>query len=245
MAPTIVLITGCNRGIGKGLLERYLAKPNHTIIAANRDPKHETSQALFNLSKAEGTTLILIKIDATVQSDPANAVEELAGRGIDHLDIVIANAGIARLWVKVSKVTAEQMQEHTVANTYGFIWLFQALLPLLKKSKKPTWVTIGSSSAFLTNMLPMKNAAYAPSKLVGHWLTKAIHIEEPWLTAFPIDPGWVQTDLGNRGADAFGYPEAAVTVADSTDGLVKVIDAASRDTHSGKLWSFEGQELPW
>jgi norsolorinic acid ketoreductase len=35
----------------------------------------------------------------------------------------------------------------------------------------------------------MKNAAYAPTKVVQHWFTKAIHTEEPWLTAFPVDPG--------------------------------------------------------
>jgi NAD(P)-dependent dehydrogenase (short-subunit alcohol dehydrogenase family) len=45
-------------------------------------------------------------------------------------------------------------------------------------------------------MIPYQNAAYGPTKLVLHWLTKAIHLEEPELTAFPIDPGWVQTDLG-------------------------------------------------
>lgn len=38
-------------------------------------------------------------------------------------------------------------------------------------------------------MLLFPNAAYAPTKLVVHWLTKAIHIEEPEITAFPIDPG--------------------------------------------------------
>lgn len=38
-------------------------------------------------------------------------------------------------------------------------------------------------------MIPVQNAAYAPTKLIGHWLTKAIHIEEPELTAFPINPG--------------------------------------------------------
>jgi hypothetical protein len=39
------------------------------------------------------------------------------------------------------------------------------------------------------NMIPMKNAAYAPTKLVQHWLTKAMHLEEPWLATFPVDPG--------------------------------------------------------
>lgn len=38
-------------------------------------------------------------------------------------------------------------------------------------------------------MIPFSNAAYAPTKVVLHWLTKAIHQEEPELIAFPIDPG--------------------------------------------------------
>jgi len=38
-------------------------------------------------------------------------------------------------------------------------------------------------------MAPIPNAAYAPSKVVQHWYTKAIHFEEPTLIAFPIDPG--------------------------------------------------------
>jgi len=245
MAPTIVLITGANRGIGKGLLELYLAKPNHTVIAANRDPNHATSRALADLPKAEGTSLLIIKIDATVSTDPADAVKQLASQGIDHLDIIIANAGIAYVWPKVSEVKVEDMQKHTIPNTYGIIWLYQATLPVLKKSKNPKWVSIGSSAAFLTDMIPMQNAAYAPTKLVLHWLTKRIHMEEPELTAFPIDPGWVQTDLGNLGAAAFGYEKAAITVDQSVGGVIKVIDAATRETHGGKMWVWEGKQVPW
>lgn len=150
MAPTIVLITGANRGLGKGLLELYLAKPNHTIIAANRDPTHTTSKALNDFPKAEGTSLLVIKIDATVSTDPADAVKQLAHHGIDHLDIIIANAGISYVYPKVSEVKVEDMQKHTIPNTYGVIWLYQATLPLLKKSKNPVWVSMGSAAAYLT-----------------------------------------------------------------------------------------------
>ena len=150
MAPTIVLITGANRGIGKGLLELYLAKPHHTVIAANRDPNHATSKALTDLPKAEGTSLLIIKIDATVSTDAVDAVKQLASHGIDHLDIIIANAGVAYIYPKVSEVKVEDIQKHIVPNTYGFIWLYQATLPLLKKSKNPTWVSIGSFTATLT-----------------------------------------------------------------------------------------------
>ncbi|AEO67936.1 uncharacterized protein THITE_2089433 [Thermothielavioides terrestris NRRL 8126] len=178
MAETIVLITGANRGIGRGLLELYLARPNHTVIAAVRDPRHATAQELASLPRGQGTSLVVVKLDLTVPTDPAAAVEALATKhAIDHVDILVANAGIALKWVKVSEVTPDDVQRHVDVNVYGFLRLFQAFLPVLKKAKDPKWVTIGSSAAFLTvrfpatlqisvNFIPMKNAAYAPTKLV-------------------------------------------------------------------------------
>ncbi|KAJ5189916.1 hypothetical protein N7472_008930 [Penicillium cf. griseofulvum] len=270
MGPTIVLITGANRGIGKGILELYLKKPNHFVIAANRDPTHPTSKALADLPTAEGTTLEIIKIDALSPTGPAAAVRAIGANGTPHIDILVANAGIGLSWPKVSDVKVEDIQKHIDVNVYGFIHLYQAFRPLLKKAKAPKWVTIGSSSAFLTcpvntspillsrshldrdvneNFIPMQNAAYAPTKAVQHWYTKAISVEDSWLNAFPVDPGtensWVQTDLGNRGADAFGVEKAAITVEDSAAGVVKVIDVSTLKTHSGKLFKFDGSEEPW
>ncbi|PTU22301.1 hypothetical protein P175DRAFT_0433493 [Aspergillus ochraceoroseus IBT 24754] len=78
-----------------------------------------------------------------------------------------------------------------------------------------------------------------------HWYTKAISVEEPWLTAFPVDPGWVQTDLGNRGAEEFGLEKAAITIDESVQGLLKLIDTSTLKTHSGKMWLYDGREEPW
>lgn len=87
LAPTIVLITGASRGIGKALLLLYLAKPRHTVDAPNRDPNNEISKALADLSKAEGTSLLLIRIDITVPTDPADVEKQLAWHGIDHAEL--------------------------------------------------------------------------------------------------------------------------------------------------------------
>lgn len=51
--------------------------------------------------------------------------------------------------------------------------------------------------------------------------------------------------MGDRGAHAFGIDKAAITVDESVNGLINVIDAATRGTHSGKLWAYTGNELPW
>lgn len=42
------------------------------------------------------------------------------------------------------------MQKHIDVNVYGVIWLYQATLPLLKKAKSPIWMSLGTSTAYLT-----------------------------------------------------------------------------------------------
>jgi norsolorinic acid ketoreductase len=161
MAPRIVLITGANRGIGKGILELYLKKPDHTVIAAIRDPSHPTSQALADLPRGEGTTLVIVKNDATSPTDPTAAVRDLAANRINHVDILIANAAIALSWPTVAEVKVEDIQKHIDVNVYGFIYLYQAFRDLLKQTEDPKWVTIGSSAACFTVSLAVC-ARYIP-----------------------------------------------------------------------------------
>lgn len=51
MGPTTVLISGANRGLGKGLVERYLARDDHTVVAAVRDPSRECNSSPYAVSR--------------------------------------------------------------------------------------------------------------------------------------------------------------------------------------------------
>lgn len=146
MAPVYVLITGANRGIGKAFVETYLSRPDHVVIAAVRTPEHATSKSLAEIAKAEGSSLIVVKIDSTVEKNAAASVEQLTKQGIQHLDIVIANAGIVERFPSVAEVTGEEMLAHYKSNVLGPVWLYQATRHLLNKATEPKWVTIGSSS---------------------------------------------------------------------------------------------------
>ncbi|KAL2837787.1 hypothetical protein BJY01DRAFT_237748 [Aspergillus pseudoustus] len=239
ITSTIVLITGASRGIGRGIIELYASKPNHTIIAANRDPTHQTSQELISLPTAEGTTVKLVKLDATSDTDGAAAADTIRSWGIDYIDILIANAGIAYAWPKIDDVLIEDVKAHFETNVYGFVRLYQAFASFLKAAEDPKLVIIGR------NAIPFPNAAYGPTKIVQHWYTKTIAVQEPWLTAFPIDPGFVQTEMGNRGANSFGLEKATISVEESVRGVVRVIDEATKETHTGKLWTYTGDQEPW
>ena len=150
-SKTIVLITGSNRGIGFGLIERFLAKPSHVVIAAVRNPEHPTAQALQNLFKGLDTQLIVVKIDANIEKDAHDALTELQQEhGVGHLDIVIANAGVAYIYPTVADVNIEDIKAHMQPNVYGVIALYQATRTLLKKSEQePIFLIMGSSAGLL------------------------------------------------------------------------------------------------
>lgn len=149
MSPTVVLISGSNRGLGKGLLRLYLQRDDHIVVAANRDPLHTTSKSLLDLATGKGSRLIVVKVYASLESDPFEAVKALAAQGIHHFDIVIANAGVSYVWPKVSDLRVADLQGHLTPNVYGVVWLYQATRTLLEKSAKPIWATIGSSAAWI------------------------------------------------------------------------------------------------
>lgn len=149
MSPTIVLISGANRGLGRGLASIYLSRPNHIVIAANRDPSDSSTNSMALLPKGEGSKLIIVKIDSKSESDATAAIKEVEAQGIDHLDIVIANAGIANLFPSVEDAKISDIMDHMSVNLYGVILLYQATIDLLRKSANPKWLTMGSSAGRL------------------------------------------------------------------------------------------------
>ncbi|PQE20079.1 Short-chain dehydrogenase reductase SDR protein [Rutstroemia sp. NJR-2017a BBW] len=247
MSPTIVLISGASRGLGRGLASVYLSRPDHIVIAATRNPSDSSSKPLADLPQGKDTKLIVVKIDSKSESDAAAAVKEIEAQGIDHLDIVIANAGIATVFPTVAELKISDFEEHIKVNVYGVVLLYQATVPLLRKSANPKWATMGSSAGWLEfrNQHPVPNAVYAPSKAAVHWITKRINAEEEKIAAWVQEPGWVQTEGGNSSAQAFGLPEAPVLLDDSIKGMISVLDAATKESHGGKMWGYDGKQQAW
>ncbi|KAI0172503.1 hypothetical protein GGR52DRAFT_590972 [Hypoxylon sp. FL1284] len=248
MAPTTILITGANRGLGLGLLRRYLAQPEHVVIAGNRDPGHASSRALAELPRGPGSRLIVVGIDACGGRKAADAaVRELQEvHGIDTLDVVVANAGISFAWPVVADLEIDVLKAHVEPNVYGVVALYQATRPLLRKStREPVFAAMGSVAGRVRNQPPIRNAAYGPSKAALNWLTVRIDAEDEWLNALVLIPGFVQTDLGNAGAAEFGVSTAEITVDESCDGMVRALATTSKEKHGGRMLEYTGEVLPW
>ncbi|KAL8900411.1 MAG: hypothetical protein Q9207_005713 [Kuettlingeria erythrocarpa] len=247
MPTTNVLVTGANRGIGAGLVDVYLSRPNTVVIAGVRDPDHPTSQKLSSASRDPSSMIIVIKVDNKSETDPAAAVQSIQSQGIDKLDLVIANAGICNDWSPVATVKPEVFKEHVVVNGFAPLFLFQAVLPLLQKSEGAKFVGIGSPMGSIGGMdlRPWPMTAYGTSKVIFHWIVRKVHFEHPDIVSLVVDPGLVQTDMGNTGAKVFGMGEAPVPTKDSVAGCVAQIDAATKEKGSGTFAGWNGEGFPW
>ncbi|KAF2792010.1 putative aflatoxin biosynthesis ketoreductase nor-1 [Melanomma pulvis-pyrius CBS 109.77] len=248
-AATITLITGPNRGIGHGILATILTRPNNTVIAAVRDPQAAVSQALNDLPKGNGTSLHFVKIDVVVPADPAAAVKALEAIGISHIDTIVANAGIADTTATVLGTSPDDVRRHLDTNLIGVLALFQAFEPLLRKAqnKNPKFIALSSmlGSIGLVPSVPGPWFCYGVSKAALNYLVRRVHVENDWLTAVALQPGWVQTDMGTFTAKSVGLETPPMKLEDSVAGCVNVIDDASREKYAGEFISSELESVMW
>ena len=253
--PKIYLVTGANRGIGKGFTGLLLQKPSVTVIAAVRNPAHISAKELAALPIAEGSKLILVPLDSTSETSAKDAVRILENdHGIKYLDVVIANAGISTDGGTVRDTEVGNITEHIRVNTIGPIVLFQAIADLLQASptKQPIFVAISTLVASIGAMdmlaaFPAKHSPYGGSKAALNWFIRRLHFEEPWLTSFVFHPGLVETDMNTDFAAASGSKWkdfGAISVDTSVTNMVGVIDEATKE-FGGTFKNYDGTALPW
>ncbi|KAF2260273.1 NAD(P)-binding protein [Lojkania enalia] len=247
---TTYLISGASRGLGRALTTALLSQPSNTVIAGVRDLNDSNSRSLATLPCGESSKLIVVKIDSTSDTDAIEAVSTLStNHGVTKLDVVIANAGSSNIYGDLTTVKPDEVKELVDVNGLGPLRLFQAVRSLLESGGAGKFVVIGTPIASIGAMekAPWPMFAYGASKVVAHYMTRKIHCESPSLTAFVIDPGFMQTDMGNSGARHFGFEKAFVPVEDSCNFVLSQIEGASREKVGGKFVSIDEtrREVEW
>ncbi|KAL4769276.1 putative sterigmatocystin biosynthesis ketoreductase stcE [Aspergillus nidulans var. acristatus] len=246
---TVYLVTGASRGLGRGLVQAFLLRPNSIVIAGLRNRAAQAS-ALDALPRGENSSLIAVQLDSGSKSDPTDAVSILQrDYGIRHLDVVIANAAIAANYGPASTMPLEYLDTHMQINAYAVLLLFQATRVLLQAAASPQFICVGAPISTITEMescarAPLTN--YALSKLAACYLVRKLHFENKWLVAYIVDPGHIQSDMGAQAARLFGRKEAPTTIEESVAGICARMAEADKDTTSGRFILFsDGSDVPW
>jgi norsolorinic acid ketoreductase len=62
-----------------------------------------------------------------------------------------------------------------------------------------------------------------------------------------LHSGWLQTDMGNRAAEAAHLSKAPHTLKEGVEAMIDLLDKANREEHGGKFLAYgiPGGALPW
>jgi NAD(P)-dependent dehydrogenase (short-subunit alcohol dehydrogenase family) len=230
----VALITGANKGIGRGAAEQ-LAALGTTVVLGARDPRRgeEAAAAL----RAAGGDVHAVVLDVTDPAGVAGAAKQIGDR-FGRLDVLINNAGITGSG-QISPQDAYDQVPSTVdlqmvravfeTNVFGVIAVTNAMLPLLRRSPAPRIVNVSSHAASLTlisdpdgpfaGLLP--SAAYNPSKsaLAALTVNYANELRKDGFLVNAACPGYVDTDSNNHTGFRTVAQGAAVLVRLATLGV--------------------------
>jgi NAD(P)-dependent dehydrogenase (short-subunit alcohol dehydrogenase family) len=126
--PGIALVTGANKGIGLEIARQLAASQWRVFL---------TGRSLASVKRAASSlspSVTPVPLDVT-SSSSIKAAEKTVSHAVDHLDVLINNAGILDPDEgSIFELPVERLRRMFETNTMGPLLVTQAFLPLLRKS---------------------------------------------------------------------------------------------------------------
>jgi len=244
-----ILITGCNRGLGLGLVKQLLvaSKPTKYIFATCRNP--DKAQELNEL-KTKHDNLHIFPLDVTnYESFDAlvNQIDEIVKD--EGLNVLLNNAGISPKSTRLNATKDSDLRDTFETNSVAPIMLTKAFIPLLKKASKfNESQPLGVKCATIVNMSSILGSiqenvqggmyAYRMSKVALNMATKSMShdLKKDRILCVAMHPGWVRTDLGGK--------NAPLDIETSCKSMLQTIQALD-ESKNGAFVQFDGKSLPW
>ena len=187
------LITGCNRGIGKAILEKFVSF-GCNVICATRKQTAEWETVTAELSNKFGVNISNVYFDLADEDSIKNALNQLI-KTKPTIDILVNNAGIPHggimLMTPLSKI-----KEVFQINYFSQILITQYIAKLMTKQKSGVIINMSSIMA-MDNFAG--GTAYAASKAAIATFTRTIANELAPLNirVNAVAPGLIETEMGD------------------------------------------------
>jgi len=180
----IAVVTGAGSGIGRAMVERYVAE-GAQIVAVARN-----GYSVQALEAANPGQVLAVCADVTVQKDLERLVEATLDR-FGGVDILVPNAGIARV-VSFEDSTAEAFATQFSVNFFAAAETARLFIPHIRRGGSIQFIT-----TFLTQVGFPGLAIYSASKAALKSLsqTLAAELAPKGIRVNSIAPGPIATNL--------------------------------------------------
>ena len=186
-----VIITGCNKGIGKAALESF-AEYGANIFACVRSESGEFKKFITNIKKKYKVKIYVVKLDLSKKSNISECVNKIY-KITKNIDILVNNAGI--LFNSLFQMTSEkQLQEMFQVNYFSQIYLTQIISKGMIKNKSGSIIFVASTSGINGDF---GRFAYSSSKAAVLSAVKTLskELSNYNIRVNAVSPGLTETDL--------------------------------------------------
>ncbi|MET9001420.1 SDR family oxidoreductase [Amycolatopsis sp. NPDC004169] len=203
----VVAITGASSGIGEATAVELAGRGAAVVLGARRTDRLEV---LAQKIRDNGGRAELLDVDVTRRAD----LEQLVALAVDRfgrLDVLVANAGVARI-APVSALDVDDWDAMIDVNLRGVLHGIAAALPVFRAQGRGHFVTTVSTSGL--KIVPTQ-AVYAGTKNAVRTLLEALRQEstDGALRTTSISPGYVRTELVDHVADPAQREQAQQAMA--------------------------------
>lgn len=184
----IVVITGGSDGIGKALVQQFLASGAKVATCGRNADK------LANLaSECAGETLFTMQVDVA-NEEQCNAFVQAVIEKWGGMDILINNAGIS-MRALVTEVSTQTLKNVMDINFWGTVYTTKAALPAILKANG---VIVGVSSIAGYRGLPGRSGYSASKYALNGWL-EALRTElyDSGTHVMWVCPGFTTSNIRN------------------------------------------------
>jgi NADP-dependent 3-hydroxy acid dehydrogenase YdfG len=208
----VALVTGGNRGIGAAIVERLVAD-SCMVASVSRSAQEDADGAVIGLAA-----------DVNSSSQMVRACEVVVHR-FGHLDLVIANAGLAHQGRLTDHDSAEWrgILETNIAGVWNTV---QAALPHLVRGRDPQVVVLGSVAG-------IGQHAGEPVYLTSKWAVRGMalalrrELREAGVRVALVEPGLTLTEMTQSAPQAAEWlravdPLLPGDVADLVSAVVRL-----------------------
>lgn len=200
-----VVITGCNRGIGKAIL-KTMTEQGADIFAVVRRRDQEFEEYCDKLAEKEHVNITRVYADFADEEQVKAAAKEILSYK-KPINVLVNNVGVFPKRGMLMMTKMEKVKEFFQINFFSALTLTQMLGKNMIRNKAGSVIFVSSSAAFDGGA----NVEYSASKsaMIGAVRRLAVELGEFNIRVNAVAPGITETDLG----DAIDERDQAITLS--------------------------------